>query len=85
MSDMSIFLAVVLILALLLRIALDIASVKNPKPGFDVAYAILFFVVGVGLIVDNVKSFWGYLALGITAWSLFSFFTKRKREIKIRG
>lgn len=85
MSDMSTYLAVILILALLLRIALDIASVKNPKPGFDVAYAMLFFVVGVVLIVDDVKSFWGYLALGIAAWSFFSFFTKRKREMKVRG
>jgi hypothetical protein len=82
---MSTFLAVVLIVALLLRIALDITSVKNPKPGFDVAYAVLFFVVGIVLVVDDVKSFWGYSAFGIAAWSLFSFFTKRKREIKVRG
>lgn len=84
MSGTSIFVAVVLFVALPLRIVLDITSVKNPNASFDIAYAILFSVVGVVALAEDISSVWGYVALGMAVWSLFSFFTKQAKERKAR-
>ena len=83
MSDTSTFVAVVLFVALPLRIALDVASITRPRPGFDIAYAVLFFVVGVVALMDDAASFWSYVAFGIAVWSLLSFFIKQKRGHKV--
>jgi len=80
MSGTEIFLAVVLLVALPLRFVLDIANLASPKSNFDAAYAILFFVAGVAMVVTSTASYWGYIALGISAWFIFSFLNKRKKS-----
>lgn len=79
MSSNSSFLTVILLVAIPLRIVLDLTSAKNPRPGFDAAYAVLFLVVGVAVLVDDVTSFWGFAMLGLSAWSMFSLALKLKR------
>ena len=68
-----------MLVALPLRILLDFTSIRNPKPGYDLAYTALFLVVGVVVLIDGAESMWGYVALGLSAWSLFSYFIKRKK------
>jgi hypothetical protein len=79
MASSSTFLTIALLLALPLRIVLDLASANSPRPGFDIAYALLFIIVGVAVLVDDATSYWGYAMLGLSTWSLFSFALKRKR------
>jgi len=85
MSGTEILLTVVLLVALPLRVALDIANISSPKSNFDAAYAVLFFVVGMALIVENTTGYWGYLALGISVWFLFGFLRKRNIGTKAGG
>lgn len=85
MSGTEILLAVVLLVALPLRVVLNIVNIASPKSNFDAAYAVLFFVVGMALFVENTKSNWGYLALGISVWYLVSFLRKRKTGTKGSG
>lgn len=79
MSNASSLLTFILVAALLVRVVLDFTSTRNPRPGFDIAYAVLFFVVGVAVLVDDTASMWGFAMLGLAAWSLFSFILKRKK------
>ena len=85
MSGTEILLAVVLLVALPLRVVLDIANIASPKFNFDAAYAVLFFVVGMALIVENTKGYWGYLTLGVSVWFLFGFLRKRRLGTKTGG
>lgn len=81
MSNTSVVVTIILVLALLLRVALDIASIKSPKPIFDIAYAILFALTGMILLITDARNGWGYASLGIACWSLLSFFfTKYMRK-----
>ena len=78
MSVAENILAVVILVALPLRFVLDFASITAPRSNLDAAYAALFFVVGVAMVVADPASYWGYIAFIISAWSLFSFIRKRK-------
>ncbi len=80
MSDTEKLVVVMLLVALPLRFVLDVVNLAFPKSNFDAAYVILFFVAGVAMIVANSVSYWGYIALGISVWFLFSFLRKRKTE-----
>jgi hypothetical protein len=79
MPSDSTFLTIVLLLALPLRVVLDLASANRTWPNFDIAYALLFIIVGVAVLVDNATSYLGYAMLGLSAWFLFSFILKRRR------
>jgi hypothetical protein len=63
--------AVVLVIAIASRIVLDVVSLAKPSPRFDIVYAILFAVIGVVGVIDNPRSYFGYLCFAVSAiWSV---------------
>ena len=74
-------LIVVILVALPLRVVLDLASITKSKSSYDAAYAGLFIVAGTAMLINDSGSYWGYVALAISVWYLFSFLRKRKKGV----
>jgi len=80
MSNTSNLLGMVMLLAVSLRLVLDLTSIWNPRPGFDLAYSVLFFAFGVAVFLDGTELVWGYTAMGVALWSFVSYLIKNKKS-----
>jgi len=72
---------VFLVIAIIVRILLDLSSIIRPSYVFDACYAVLFLAVGLAEFVMAGQTLVGYvsIALGIV-WSLFGFYRYKKRQ-----
>jgi steroid 5-alpha reductase family enzyme len=71
---------VLLVIAIIVRILLDLSSMTRPSYVFDACYAVLFLAVGLAEFVTGGQALVGYVSivLGIV-WSLLGFYRYKKR------
>jgi len=70
---MSLLPKIIVAAGLPLRIILDIASAIGPRREFDLAYAILFFVIGGGAFFLDVPAWLGVVGLCVGLWYLYRY------------
>ena len=69
---METVIAIVVVLGFVIRVVLDIASIIKPSLALDLAYGVLFVIVGAALFIGEGASFWAWACAGIAAFSFIS-------------